>query len=341
MEKLLAGTEAWREARRQVLTATDVADLICWRDGFKHYRSPRQIWKEKIGIEQVNEPSEVMLRGTYLEPVVAALWVKRYQTPVVEGEYKSRGIYGATWDYQVEWNDGDDFDNVPLECKTTSQWIIDQWGEDETDQSHHRSIIQTMVQMYTGDAPIGFVSVLILDGNTKFKELIPFDEAAKLIKKVDFGQHRTYQIEWDPDYWKKIDAFCQAWWQRHVVEGVEPEYSALDLDDIKQEFPEDVLPIKEWNNDYLQDVTDYLSLSKRAKEANELLDMAKARLQGHIGEHAGLTTPYGTFTWKRSKDSEKVDTKKLIELLRPSQEVLQAVTVIQEGSRRFLFKENK
>ena len=67
---VLQGTEAWLDARRGLVTATDIPVLL----GLSPYRCEADLADDKLGRAARQEPSVAMRRGKALEPLMAELY---------------------------------------------------------------------------------------------------------------------------------------------------------------------------------------------------------------------------------------------------------------------------
>lgn len=66
------GTDAWLDMRRSHVTATDVS-VICGSNPFK---TPAELWREKMGLAPPQESNAAMERGSRLEPEARAMACK-------------------------------------------------------------------------------------------------------------------------------------------------------------------------------------------------------------------------------------------------------------------------
>lgn len=117
MGVIAAGSPEWLAARRELITATDIAAIV----GVDPWRSEGDVARAKLSGETV-EPSIPMRVGSHLEPLIAELWaeregigVERWGELVVHPELPWAG---ATPDYRAA-------DGRIVECKwsaTPSRW---------------------------------------------------------------------------------------------------------------------------------------------------------------------------------------------------------------------------
>lgn len=66
---LTQGTDSWVRWRRSGLGGSDAAVVM----GVSPYRSPYQLWEEKLGLGQQQETNASMRRGTELEPMIRGM----------------------------------------------------------------------------------------------------------------------------------------------------------------------------------------------------------------------------------------------------------------------------
>ncbi len=65
-------TPQWLEKRQKCITATDVGIII----GVSPFKSPLELWEEKLGIRKPQEMTLRMLRGKNLEPIARQLLIE-------------------------------------------------------------------------------------------------------------------------------------------------------------------------------------------------------------------------------------------------------------------------
>lgn len=147
--------EAWLEARRSILTASDVAAVLGITTG-----APR-IWYEKKGLLAARDLSdnEAVQMGHELEAKVADLYAAKTGRRIERQQSLFRSTaypwLGATLDYKAWLPDRDD--PGPLECKTTGNKT--NWPEDgEPSRAYH---VQLQTQMLVTNANWGSLSALI------------------------------------------------------------------------------------------------------------------------------------------------------------------------------------
>lgn len=84
---LQQGSREWLELRKKSITATDIATIM----GVNPYKTPYQLWQEKLGIKEPDTENDAMRRGKSLEPIAlesfCRLKGKYYEPAVVVGRF--------------------------------------------------------------------------------------------------------------------------------------------------------------------------------------------------------------------------------------------------------------
>lgn len=181
------------EERRKRLGASDVAAVL----GLSPWRSAYEVWLEKTGrLEQWNGNAATRA-GTRLESAVLDhaeedLGVKLFRNVLV----KTDGPLSATLDAQ------DRTENVPVEAKTSGIVgpVQGRWGDVDTDEVPEVYLVQLCVQMLVTDAEMAYLYAL-LGGRGIIR----------------------YRVQRDDATVNAIRDAAVAWWDKHVIGGVEPE----------------------------------------------------------------------------------------------------------------------
>lgn len=139
-------SDEWFEARREGITATDMAKIL----GLSDHGNAVSVWMDKRG-EWDDEAGEAAEWGHELEPVVARVWCRRNGTHAAPIEML--GKRGALWmraslDRLVsECPHGltDKRYSCGLEIKTRSAWVAGNWRDDMPDDvlaqvAHQRTV---------------------------------------------------------------------------------------------------------------------------------------------------------------------------------------------------------
>ncbi|MFD4830209.1 YqaJ viral recombinase family protein [Streptomyces uncialis] len=184
---------AWLAARQAGLGGSDIAAIL----GLSRYRSPWHVWREKQGLSDFRD-SEAAECGRELEAAIGRLFSRRSGRPVtsVPGTLQNieRPWMLANIDCLAIEADGSE---APVECKNRSEYQLDDWLEDEAPDD---PALQCLWYVAVGGYRHGYVAGLI--GGNKLK---------------------WFRLERDEDLIAHLIEFCGDWWQRHVVDGVQPD----------------------------------------------------------------------------------------------------------------------
>lgn len=275
----------WLDLRRNGLGGSDVAAVL----GISPWTSPYTLWRDKTGRNDHEDHSTVRLRaGAFLEPFVIAeaciadpdLIVNR--APYMLGHPDHRELFvdvdGIAAHAQRRTRGG-------FEAKTTELTMAHHWSDGvpafyETQVFH--SLAVTGFDWWTVTVMIGL------------------------------GRIETYVVERDEEVIGQLVEAERAWWQRHVVEGVEPEAdgsaattAALSL--ITARAGERVTLTSSQEVD-VREMFRQLHHDKTVQdEAAESEGKIKNRLRQTLGEATELVGPDGQTwaTWRADKNGTR------------------------------------
>jgi putative phage-type endonuclease len=279
----------WLEARKQGIGGSDVAAVL----GLSPWKTPVDIWLDKTNQTPDAEPNEAMYWGTVLEDVVAAEYAKRNNVKVQRiTESLVHPLYPwarASIDRAVitpgsraRFANGELLGTEGLlECKTVNAYGAGDWiGEGELPVYYTAQVMWYMA--ITG---------------------APWCDVAALIGGNKYVQKRIHR---DADTCASLLHQVGEWWQRHVVEGVQPE--PTNGADVSKLYPQDT-------GTSIEATADLLPLINRAREIKahgKELDTELAQITDHIKVamcDAQAVTVQGApvLTWKTSKASTSID----------------------------------
>ena len=301
------------QLRRSGIGATDASAVL----GLNPWRTPLQVWAEKRGEAPPVEQTDAMLWGTILEPVVAA----RY------GEVTGRVLWAPEQVIHHPRHDmllcsPDRFvmgEQRGLECKTANAFAAHEWGPAGTDEVPQHYLIQCL-------------HCMLVTGYAAW-------DLAVLIGGSDF---RIYHIRRDEALLGALCSKLVAWWQRHMVEGVEPAAMRGDVEwlPLRYRDHDDVL-LPAGVEDALL-AAEYKRASADERDATERKESAKARLMQAIGDHDGLQGEGWRVTWRRTVDRDVTDWQALARALSDGDAIaaaLPAHTTTKPGTRVFRLSE--
>jgi predicted phage-related endonuclease len=293
-------------AERQAgIFATDAAPAL----GLSKYRSPVQVWMEKIGEPMPEtEQSERMKMGHILQPVIGRLYEERNDTRLkdltgVTLWSKAHPFMGSHFDFVTEDN------RTLVECKNFHPARMKEFGDDGSDDIPMDCLVQVVHECVVFGVTRADLAVLF--GGQTF---------------------RVYPITVSPDTVDMICAREEKFW-RQVVERVAPE--PIDPEETRRLFPRDSGETKIAPAEIITIAQQLSQLKDNMKAADELKGQLEAKIQAAMGEASTLATPAGTklATWKLSKDGRRVDTDAL-----KAAGLYEQFSKETAGSRRFLLK---
>ncbi|KIL38218.1 endonuclease [Gordoniibacillus kamchatkensis] len=267
--------EDWLDYRRKGIGGSDVA-AIC---GMSRYKSPMEVYLDKIGELAPIEDNPKMKAGRILEPVIADWFAEETGYKVWKQnaifQHQDHPFMLANID---RWLPGQ---NAGLEIKNTGEFSRDDWSGTQAPTEY---IMQCNHYMAVTGAERWFIAVLIGGWDFQWK-VIERDE--RLIQNLI-----TIETEF---------------WHNNVLAKVPPAYSHQDTDYLNERYaesspgrgvdlPEEAYPIMQ-----------SLYEARAAKKASEMQeDTAKNQIKG-IMQDAELAYFQGDlkFTWKANKNGQR------------------------------------
>lgn len=196
-----APEEEWHAARALGLGGSDLAAIL----GMDRYKAPLAVWHDKLGTAPEDYKPAFVKRaaeaGRRLEPVIAQWFADESGRTILP----TRGTLAhvdADWmrvnlDSEVI-EPGDIEPTALLECKNRSAYQAAEWGED-ADNVPDEPALQSLWGMAVTGYKVAYLAALV-GGNDL----------------------RWYRIERDEELLGHIVGHAAAWWNTHVIEGVEP-----------------------------------------------------------------------------------------------------------------------
>lgn len=191
-------TATQRTERQKGLGSSDAPKIL----GLSPWGGPWDVWAEKVGLA-APPPDEDPIKariGGLIEPVARQLLEDDIGERVVAstGTFV-RGCLRANIDAFV----GQCKRGQPIaEIKSTGYTV--EWGspEDGIDAIPQRHLVQVMVQLICAESDLAYIPLITADRGMGYVR---------------------YTVRRIPDLCAKLEDTLGAWWDRHVVGGVEPE----------------------------------------------------------------------------------------------------------------------
>lgn len=283
----------WLKARRSGIGGSDVGVIV----GVSNWRTPVQLWQDKIGESEENEAETNSLYwGKQLEDLVAkefqtrmGMKVQRVNKMLRAGENGwmianiDRAIVNPAIsgnvrvidEEKVAENDGRRITtDAILECKTAHAFAASEWGPTQEYEIKKNQLVseheipptyEAQVQWYmaiTG-ASVCYLAVLI-GGN-------------------DF---RVYHIRRNEELIKALIEECHTFWTENVLANKAPE--PKDLKDVKRLFKIDDGEMIEASNDIAADIGEFVSLKEKTKALEQQQSALATKIANALGNSLGF-----------------------------------------------------
>lgn len=257
------------------------------------WRSDHDVWRALRGAPQT-APSPAMLRGLACEPYLAArvaALLGETLTPVapvtaphgyewlrISGDYRSgrRGYELKTSGHYAHQS----WTGLPSYYEV--QCVLEAWafGFDDV-------LVPTLIlPSWAGAAETATLTMTEAQREAAIRALAPVI--------VEAAEIQVYRVARDDDYAQAIVEHMERWWQRHVVEGVEPPVTATDAwahfarvelrqrDPLRAAEPAEIALAER-----------YVRAREAEKRAAEEKETIGAQLRAAIGTAAGIKTGHG------------------------------------------------
>jgi putative phage-type endonuclease len=297
--------EEWLEIRKKGIGGSDSAAIV----GLDRYRSPFDVYADKLGLKPEIEDNEAMRQGRDLEDYVAQRFMeatgKKVRRRNAILQHPEHTFMTANID---RWVVGE---NAGLECKTTSVLNRAKFSQGEFPPNYY---VQCVHYMAVTGAERWYLAVLVL--NKAF---------------------HVFTIERDE---AEIEALIEAekdFWENHVLKQIPPapDGSESTSEVIKHLFPEAREREEVVLFGYEDKIEQYLELDVRVKELECERDKLKQELQLAMAD-AEIGRAQGYIVEWKNQVRQTLDTKKLKS---EHAEIYEKYLKPAQTVRRFMIKE--
>jgi predicted phage-related endonuclease len=209
-----------------------------------------------------------------------------------------------------------------LEIKTTNWMNFRQYGEEGTDKIPDYYLTQVIFYLGMTGLPIWHVAVAFLNEGGGLR------------------QYKEFLVHNDKELYDLFIERCVEFYQNHVLAGNPPEITQVDETTrnwLTAKFDRNTEPIATATENEEKIMVAYIRSREELRIAQEKHDKNDLALRVAIANRDGLRSDkYGQATWKKSKDSERVDWKGLCNEFSPTDEQKKKYTKIVSGTRRLL-----
>ncbi len=303
------------------LGGTDIGAIL----GLSPYKTPLELWSELVSGEQPASRDLIHLRfGQHAESFIASEYERATGLFTAQHSptlfHKKHGfMFGHVDRFVLDTPDtpavvdGTITANKLLECKTSSAFSKNDWGEPGTDQVPPLYLVQCAWYLAITECQAADLAVLI--GNSDF---------------------RIYTIERDMELEGLILSHAQHFWHEHVIAQIPPE--PISVQDAALLFPKESAGMSvEADEKLLKSIRSYQESTSKSQTLSSECERLKLEILSFMGQAEKLTHAGKTLaTWKCSKPTTRIDTKALAQA---HPEIASAFTTEVLGSRRFLLKD--
>jgi len=285
--------------------------------GMSHWKTPLELWQEKRGLVEPEPQTIPMAVGHVMEPLVADLYKEHLgeEIGLIEPDKFTHEDY--------EWMIGHldrvvikpkDF-KYGLECKTANPFNVRDWGEQGTDEVPKPYYVQVM--HYMGVTNLPYFDIAVLIGNN------------------DFRIYRVYKND------QIIDAIIdkELEFMEWVNTGTEPPIDAAESTRkyLLSKYPKhkDTEIIVADDDQVMEHILAFREATKNIKKYEQIKKFSKNQIMQFMGHHSKLICSKGSITWKKNKDSEKVDWKGICLGFEVPDSLIKKYTIIRPGARVF------
>lgn len=322
--------------------------------GLSKWGSPIQVWDRIVNRTPPEEPTEAMIRGTLLEPIIARMYEQRTGNKLVRSLPAGTEFPNATLkDHETglirhkkyPWfimhldgliPNGNGYGAV-FEAKSANQHTAHRWGEVETEQIPDEYLCQ--VQGYMGGLELPYTDVELMIVNDGFDLVEVPDNDIPILIGVDETRH--YSVLRDEEFFDDLMRIGQDWWDRYVVKGVEPppDSSSEYANYLDDKYPSHDDTVVEATAEHAELALKLADAMDRKSKASSDEDLIKNKLKKDMGQAGQMIGQGFSFTYRKIADTVGIHWERLARgELTPEQ--LAAVrdkytTVLKRGGRRF------
>lgn len=246
--------------------------------GLSEWRTPFELWLEKVGRGQPFEETMPVQVGKALEPVILSAFMQKTGLVVSDAQ---RQIVDPANPWRWVTLDGRVSDGALLEAKAIS-WTPDQWGEPGTDQVPMPYVVQAQHGMACTGAVLCYVPVLF---EAKRFEIYKVQRDEALIAAI---------TEREREFW------------RRVIENDPPPI--VNTTDARLKYERSAETTVEATPEVREMIATILQQAEALEAAELQHDVMKAQVMEYMGESAILSYNGSTLaTWRTAKGKTGLD----------------------------------
>jgi putative phage-type endonuclease len=318
--------EAWLADRRSGIGGSEVAAIILAPEDRPRWCSPINVWLDKKGMAEHRE-NNAMRAGKRFERTILEMYSDQVGQPIEFADHwaflrdPELHLLGASLD--ARWAAGD---RRPVDAKNIRYKDGSKWGDAGSEQMPLYYACQLTVQMMVTGTEVSDLAVLF--------------------SGQDLENFHAY---YDPETAAIIRERVAVWWERHIVQGHQPEMDGTDAasDYLRKRFAR----ATDRTVEPTQQVLDLIRQRREAYAAEQAAKLVRQEAENKIKAFMGDAQAIpGLCTWKNNRGSTEVNHEgALLELLstlerqgvkgvrQTAQTILEQFTTTTTGARVLRF----
>ena len=276
--------------------------------GLSPWKTPYQVWSDKLGLSGEQETTPAMEWGALLEPVIR----QKYANVTGETVRLPGHMQSAEHPFMLGTLDGITEGGRGLEIKTSRSSA--EWGEEGTDEVPEPYVIQCQHYMEVADLEVFDIATLFAGSDFRIYE-VPRDRELQAL-----------MIEREAEFWAMVES------------KTPPE--PVNYADVVKRFATSRAATVTATPEVAAEVEVLRQLKMSGKEAEAREEQARFVVLQALGEADTLVDGEGNtlLTYRQTKDVERFDTK---EFEGAYPDLHQQFLVLRPGGRRLLLKGGK
>lgn len=286
----------WLEARKVALTGTDAGKILTGKG--------LEVWLDKKGLSAPFNEAELpdfVRAGTYYERGTLAWYADRQQVPLrFADSYEFIRHPDPALPFGVTLDATREDDGCPVDAKLLHRWTPHDpesgtgWGSSGTELVPTLYAVQVLMQAIVLDRPRGHLATFF---------------------RVD-GEFMHFTLAREAEREARLLAFLSGWWQRHIVDGEQPDAGSSEgARDFLAYLPRVGETVRKATPEE-NEVAEALSIARDVfKEAEAEKERLTNRMRQLVGTDAGLIGKTWKFTHKENAPSRVTDHEKVAALL--------------------------
>lgn len=273
-------TDDQLKERRTGIGGSDAA-AVC---GLSKYKTPVQVYLDKLGLSEPAQENDAMYWGNILEPIVREEYIRLTGETVITTDKTKRH---PQHNFMLANVDGIIQNGKALfEAKICSSFNMSEWGEPGTDEMPQSYLMQCA--HYAAVYDVQHVDLAVLFGNRWHFEIYRYHRNTKLEQGL---------IEMERDFWNN-----------HVLKEIPPD--PITSKDVTLLYPFEIEETIAANDEIINHILEYQALKEKIKEYEKQAEYFKANIMVHMKSARALTNTHGVVLATLKQQSyERFDSK--------------------------------